>query len=114
MESKSVKLAIVGSRNAPTVDIEAHIGFVPTAIISGGARGIDTQAAEYARSRGICLVELKPNYAAYGKGAPLRRNDIIVAECDMLLAFWDGKSKGTSYTINSAKRHGKPVKVVRI
>jgi hypothetical protein len=30
----------------------------------------------------------------------------------MILAFWDGKSRGTKYTVDLAKRMGKKVKVV--
>lgn len=112
MGRKETKLAIVGSRNAPKINIGEHIGFVPSVIITGGARGVDTQAAQYAVGNGIPLVVHKPNYVAHLQGAPIRRNEIIVSECDMLLAFWDGKSRGTKYTIEYAKKKGKSVKVV--
>lgn len=114
MELKGKKLAIVGSRDAGEVDIGAYVDFVPSVIISGGAKGIDTQAADYAVKNGIPLVVHKPNYALHRQGAPIRRNELIVADCDVLLAFWDGKSKGTKYTIDYARRKGREVRVVHV
>lgn len=31
---------------------------------------------------------------------------------DCLIAFWDGTSRGTKYTIDYAKQQGKPIKIV--
>lgn len=31
---------------------------------------------------------------------------------DAVLAFWDGKSKGTAHMIDLAKKHNKPLQVV--
>ena len=33
-----MKLAIIGSRNCPPIDIEAHQKYIPDTIISGGAK----------------------------------------------------------------------------
>ena len=40
-------------------------------IVSGGAVGIDKCAEEYARIKGIELVEFLPDYKKYGKVAPI-------------------------------------------
>ncbi len=40
----------------------------------GGARGVDTSAREYAHAHGLSCVEFLPDYAKYGRSAPLRRN----------------------------------------
>jgi len=40
------------------------------------------------------------------------RNQQIVDACDMVLAFWDGKSKGTQHTISLAKAQKKPTFIV--
>ncbi len=80
-------------------------------IVSGGARGIDRCAADYARRHSLQLIEFLPDYEQYGRRAPLIRNMDIVRECDMLIAFWDGKSRGTKFTLNEAKKQGKPFKV---
>ena len=105
-----MKVAVIGSRNLK-VDLSKYIPEGTTAIVSGGAKGIDTCAAEYANQNGIELIEFLPQYKKYGRGAPLKRNDQIIDEADVVLAFWDGKSKGTKYGIDRCRKIGKEVKV---
>lgn len=109
-----MKLAIIGSRNCPPINIEEHLKYVPDTIISGGAVGVDTYAQEFAKKKGLKLIIFYPNYEKYGKAAPLKRNELIVAECDCLIAFWDGVSRGTKFTIDYATKQNKPVKIVHI
>ena len=106
-----MKLAIVGSRGIRAVNLEDYLPADVTEIVSGGARGVDSLAAAYARAHGIKLTEFLPDYDRYGRGAPLRRNDEIVAYADAGIALWDGKSRGTYYTINKFREMGKPCKV---
>lgn len=82
-----------------------------TQIISGGARGIDTCAKEYAASHGIDYIEFLPDYKRYGKGAPLRRNQQMIEAADLVIAFWDGASHGTKYTIDLCKQKDIPVQI---
>ena len=107
-------LAIIGSRDCLAVDIEAYIDEMPDAIVSGGARGADTYAREFAIKKGIRLIEHLPDYAKYGRGAPMVRNRQIIDDCDKVLAFWDGKSRGTKYSLDYAESKGKPAKIIRI
>ena len=65
-----MKLAIIGSRTSPPVDIESHLKNIPDTIVSGGAIGADTYAREFARKKGLRLIEYFPNYEKYGKVAP--------------------------------------------
>ena len=109
-----MKLAIVGSRNVGSIDISAYISEMPAEIISGGAKGVDTLAAEFAKSRGIKLTEFLADYKKHGRGAPIRRNALIVEACDKVLAFWDGVSKGTLSSINLAKKLGKQLQIVML
>ena len=81
---------------------------------SGGAKGADTYAREFAKKKGLKLIEYFPNYDKYGKGAPLERNKLIVDECDCVLAFWDGQLHGTKFTLDYAKEKNKPIKIVQI
>ena len=111
-----MKVAIIGSRSlaGKSIDFSAYLPKGVSTIISGGAKGIDTMAAEYAVSHGINLMVFRPNYERYGRVAPLKRNDNIVAAADYVLAFWDGVSHGTMYTVNLAKQLGKPVTLVTL
>ncbi|MBR1468016.1 MAG: hypothetical protein IJ606_05230 [Bacteroidaceae bacterium] len=54
------------------------------------------------------------SYDKYGKGSPLERNKLIVDECDCVLAFWDGTSRGTKFTLDYAKEKNKPIKIIQI
>lgn len=84
-----MKIAIIGSRNIRVCNIEDHAADADE-IVSGGARGVDSCAAEYARARGIILTEFLPEYDIYGRGAPIVRNKKIVDYADKVVAFWDG------------------------
>lgn len=57
---------------------------------------------------------IRPNYKLYGRGGAIIRNKEIVEIADEVLAFWDGKSKGTKSTIDFALKSKKPVTVVEI
>ena len=43
-------------------------------------------------------------YGIYGRRAPLMRNILIVENCDFLLAFWNGRSRGTKFTLDYAEQ----------
>ena len=107
-----MKLAIIGSRQINLKDIEKYLPPSVSEIVSGGAKGVDSYAAEYARKNGIKLTEFLPEYEKYGRGAPLKRNVKIVEYADEGLAFWDVSSKGTKYTIELFKKANKKIAVI--
>lgn len=80
-------------------------------IISGGAKGVDSWAAEIASERGFPVVEIRPNWKKYGKGAGFRRNKEIVLAADEVVAFWDGSSAGTLHTVKQAEKLQRPLLV---
>lgn len=109
-----MKVAIIGSR---TLRLPIPADAVPkstTLILSGAANGIDRMARLFAQEHHIPIHEVLPDYARYGRAAPLRRNDAIIDAADYVLAFWDGKSRGTAYVINRCRRLKKPLRVLRI
>lgn len=106
-----MKIAIIGSRNLTVKDLKQYLPENVTEIVSGGAAGIDSCAREYARTNGMKLTEFFPNYEKYGRRAPIIRNDLIIDYADMVLAFWDGSSRGTKYVIESCKKKNKKIAV---
>jgi len=106
-----LKVAIVGSRSL-TADIGKFVPPDTTLLISGGARGIDRCVREFAKASGIPILEYLPEYEKYKGSAPILRNIEIVNAADLLIAFWDGKSKGTKFTIDRAQKLGKKVFVI--
>lgn len=73
-----MKLLIAGSRSITYFDISPHIPPETELIISGGANGIDTLAENYADDHRISKLIMRPQYSKYKKGAPLKRNDMMV------------------------------------
>ncbi len=106
-----MKVAVIGSRELQVNHLEDYLPDHVTEIVSGGARGIDTCAKSYALRHGLKLTEFLPEYAKYGRGAPLRRNITIIEHADLVLAFWDGKSRGTKFVIDNCKKRNIPVAV---
>ena len=104
-----MRVAVVGSRDLHVKDLGSYLPDGVTEIISGGAKGIDTDARTYALEHGIQLTEILPEYEIYGRGAPLRRNILIVERADLVLVFWDGVSRGTRFVIETCRKRGIPM-----
>ena len=109
-----MKLLVVGSRSIENFDLSKHISKEVSLIISGGAKGVDTLAEKYADKHGISKLILRPNYSVYGKAAPIIRNRKMIEICNFVLIIWDGKSKGTKYTIEYAKKCGKDFTLITL
>ena len=106
-----MKVAVVGSRSIFATDISMYISDGDE-IVSGGAVGVDSCAAEYAKKNGLKLTVFLPQYERYGRAAPLARNKKIVDYADKIIAFWDGKSKGTLSVIKYAEKTGKLCEII--
>lgn len=106
-----MKVAVIGSRGLSVTDLGRYLPENTTEIVSGGAKGVDTSAREYALSHDIKLTEFLPEYTRFGRSAPLKRNITIIEYADIVLAFWDGKSRGTKFVIDNCLRLGVEVRV---
>lgn len=114
----TVSLAVVGSRGfedeglindvLSSVCQEYNVG----RIVSGGATGPDTIGASYARAHDMPILIHRPDWST-GRHAGLVRNSQIVADSDVILAFWDGTSRGTKDSITKARKAGKKVIIVK-
>ncbi len=87
-------------------------------IVSGGARGADRLGEQFAKEFGLEIEQFLADWDGLGKRAGYVRNaDMAKFACEngnqgMLIAFWDGKSKGTKHMIDLAKKHGLEVHIV--
>ncbi len=104
-----MRVAVVGSRGLKIDSLEGYLPSCVTEIVSGGAKGVDTSAREWARANGLKLTEFLPDYKRYGRAAPLKRNITIIENADLVLAFWDGVSRGTQYVINYCRKRNIPI-----
>ena len=82
-------------------------------IISGCARGADTLGLRYASENALNVEEYPANWDKYGKKAGYVRNVEMAENADALIAFWDGKSKGTKHMIDIATERNLPIRVIR-
>ena len=77
-----MKVAVIGSRGLSVSDLGRYLPENTTEIVSGGAKGVDTSAREYALAHGIKLTEFLPEYTRFGRSAPLKRNITIIVSMD--------------------------------
>lgn len=106
-----MKVAIIGSRTITIENLENYIPEGTTEIVSGGAKGVDTCAKLFAESNNIIYTEFLPDYKKYGRAAPIVRNRLIVDSADIIIAFWNGTSKGTKSVIDYCNKIGKEILV---
>ena len=109
-----MRIAVIGSRNLTVDDLHKYIPSECSEIVSGGAKGVDSSAAEFARANAIKLTLFIPEYQKYGRSAPIIRNKQIVDYADKVIAFWNGESKGTLSVIRYCEKIKKPCSVIII
>lgn len=78
-------------------------------IVSGGARGIDTLAVKFAKQHLHPYKIMRADWDAFGKSAGYIRNKQMADYADVLIAVWDGKSKGTENMIEQMQKLNKKV-----
>lgn len=114
----SKHIAVIGSRNfADYAMVTRWLNYVLSGrgawtIISGGARGADSLAQQYADEHGVEFKLFPADWDTHGRKAGFLRNTEMARACGMVLAFWDMQSSGTAHMIQTALRHGKPVTIV--
>jgi predicted Rossmann fold nucleotide-binding protein DprA/Smf involved in DNA uptake len=110
-----VKVAIVGSRHFSEPDrVSDYVNALPrtASIITGSASGVDAAATKAARAKGIAVQVIPASFDEVADASrSAARNQRLVDACDVLVAFWDGRSKGTRATVDRALDSGKEVHV---
>ena len=76
-------------------------------IISGHCSGVDLMGEKYAEENGFKVEIFLPEWEKYGRAAGPIRNEQMVNAADLVIAFWDGKSKGTKSLIKYAEKTNK-------
>ena len=125
---KELRVIIAGSRDfndydllkKSAIDIFNKKTMLPdlSRIVSGGARGADTLGERFAKEFGLDVKRFIPDWDGLGKRAGYVRNAEMAkfaVEDDnygVLIAFWDGKSRGTKHMIDLANKYGLEVHVV--
>lgn len=111
-------IAIIGSRDFKNKNLldetmqKLHQTYTISQIISGGAKGADTMGVQWANKNDIPTTVFYPDFKKHKRAYHFRNRQIVKAS-DIIVAFWNGHSTGTKYTINFAKSLEKEVIVIK-
>ena len=115
------KVIVAGSRDITDVqfvhdqlDNYFHDRLQDIEIVTGMARGPDRIAYGYANKHDLPKYEFYPDWNRHGNRAGFLRNVQMADFADELIAFWDGRSKGTRHMIQQAERSGLKVEIVYV
>lgn len=110
-----MKVIVAGGRNILDPDLVAEAiqasGFEVTELVSGCARGVDQYGEHWAAEREIPIKRFPADWDQYGRSAGPRRNAMMAAYGEALVAVWDGMSPGTKNMIDQATIAGLKVYV---
>jgi hypothetical protein len=111
-----MRIGIIGSRgfNNYTLVKDVMSEYINNVdvIVSGGAKGADTLGEIWAKEFNKETLIFLPDWNKYGKRAGFIRNQDIVKNSDLIIAFWDGHSKGTKSSIDLCSKFNIPIKIV--
>lgn len=112
-----MKVIVAGSREGFVLrnvsEAIEESGYTITELVSGGARGVDTDGVRWANLRSIPVKLFPAKWDEFGKSAGMIRNHEMALYADALIAVWDGKSRGTQHMILDMQKTGKPVYVYK-
>lgn len=119
------RIIVAGSRNCNDYKLISEVlnkyirycaenGIKPE-FVSGGCRGVDTLAERFCKLHNYPIKVFNADWATYGKRAGYLRNkqmaEYAAETGGSLIAFWDGKSRGTKMMIELAESEGLAVNV---
>jgi len=81
-------------------------------VVCGMARGADSLGERFAKENNFPIKYFPANWNLHGKSAGYIRNEEMAKYADHLIAFWNGKSKGTKHMIDLANKYKLCVKVI--
>jgi predicted Rossmann fold nucleotide-binding protein DprA/Smf involved in DNA uptake len=83
-------------------------------IVSGGCRGVDKLAELFAKKYKKSVIIHNAEWKKYGRKAGPKRNSLIVADSEHIIAFPSDKSVGTYDTIKKAQNRGIKTTIFKI
>ena len=87
----------------------------PFSVVTGGCRGADTMAEEWAKLRGTPALVIEADWSLGRKAGPIRNAQMLtMGQPHLVVAFHDDleQSRGTKDMVRKAERAGVPVLVV--
>jgi hypothetical protein len=110
------RLAIIGSRSFNDYNLMESV-LSPfqsqlSLVVSGGAKGADLLGERWAKNNNIKTLIFYADWNRYGRSAGFKRNEDIINNADMVIAFWDGKSPGTKHSISLANKFKIPLRII--
>lgn len=82
-------------------------------IVSGKAKGADTLGEKWAKERGLKIKSFPADWDQFGNSAGPIRNAQMADYGTHLVAFWDGRSRGTLNMVNVAKAANLNMRVIK-
>ena len=112
-----MNIAVIGSRDFKDRELvekklAKELTNINVEVITGGARGVDIWVEEFCKKNCTPYKIIRPRNPS-NKLDYLFRNVEIITLADKIIAFWDGKSKGTKFVIDYAKARGKDIEVIK-
>jgi len=83
-------------------------------IVCGCAKGADSLGDRYAKEHNIPVKYFPADWDANGRAAgPIRNSEMLkyAGKDGYLVAFWDGKSRGTKDIVSKAEKNGMAIKI---
>jgi hypothetical protein len=101
-----MKVAVIGGRGFDNYELLKSTldQFIITRIVSGGAKGADKLSERYAKENNIPTEIYLPDWDLFGKKAGFLRNTTIIENSELVVAFWNSKSRGTRDSIGKANK----------
>jgi len=89
------------------------ISGIEVEIVSGTTKGADQLGEAFAKEHNYPIKQFPADWNTHGKKAGYLRNKQMAEYADILVAFWNGESKGTKSMIELAEKNGLTVEIVR-
>jgi hypothetical protein len=112
-----MRLAIIGSRsfndyNLINQTLSPYKSKI-TLVVSGAARGADSLGERWAINNQIPTLIFPADWDKHGKRAGYIRNEDIIKNCDVCIAFWDGLSNGTKHSLSLCEKYNKKYSIIK-